>query len=65
MSFSTCQTNLTEGFCTRNALVKFILQLLTAELHEYCMSVAPDVLKRAEAELVFKHCTFSPELRTS
>jgi hypothetical protein len=60
MSFNTCQANLTEGFCTRNVSIKFIPQLLTAELKEHCISVAPDVLKRAEAEFIFKHCNFSP-----
>lgn len=64
MSFNTCQANLTEGFCTRNVSVKVIPQLLTVELREHCMSVAPDVCKRAEAEFVFKHRNFSPELRT-
>jgi len=64
MSFNTCQANLTEGFCMRNVSAKFIPQLLTVQLKEHCMSVAPDVLKRAEAEFVFKHCNFSPELRT-
>jgi hypothetical protein len=58
------QANLTEGFCTRKVSVKFIPQLLTVELKEHCMSVAPDVHKHAEAEFVFKHCNFSPELRT-
>jgi len=60
MSFNTCQANLTEDFCTRNVSIKFISQLLTAELKEHCTSVAPDVLKRAEAEFIFKHCNFSP-----
>jgi len=64
MSFNTCQANLTEGFCMRKVSVNFIPQVLTAELKEHCISIAPDVHKHAEAVFVFKHCHFSPELRT-